>query len=383
MNLDRFSDICKSSWDAYLRELESNLRTEYRHKVFYPTHLVTADFGHALGMELLGVSGKRAPLKLSKIRKIRDTEYFDSFDKKDNEIGNATNLGMIQGLCFAREPGVEQAKLRFPYVSRYDKLLRYTDCSLMSIERNNLDVTAMADCAFIGSNSLYSRCKHILFFLAARKNISNHELVQGILKYQIPSKSYGFTFANKPKLQNELVTASLQNLFLSGSTKETFIDSYLQTHPQILKSVFGSDKIIYNSTLDWVVHDGTVEERSIKPDMFIQRKDGYFDIGDFKTALLTKKSLTSGKRKKRKYSDPVSSGIAQLVNYAWYFSFKKNADFAERKYGIKVSNPKFYLLIGNQENTDPEKMNQAARSALSNVTIIDYDTVARWYLKND
>jgi ABC-type antimicrobial peptide transport system permease subunit len=52
----------------------------------------------------------------------------------------------------------------------------------------------------------------------------------------------------------------------------------------------------------------------------------------------------------------IEEGVAQLANYAEYFTYSQNAAHAKDKYGLSVENPKLVLVVGSWENSSPEEV---------------------------
>jgi hypothetical protein len=182
--------------------------------------------------------------------------------------------------------------------------------------------------------------------------------------------------------QNErlLLGGQLQNMYLFPGLHETTIGEFLLKHPDVLRAAFHTDVFLYEKSLKWIEHDGTVRERTINPDLFIKRPDGHFDIYDLKTALLDRARITKGDRNRRRFVDVVNEGIAQLKNYEWYFTFSKNAEWAQSEFGISVCRPQLTLVVGSWENVDLKEVSEALRSAPENVSIVDYDTMVHIFM---
>ena len=138
--------------------------------------------------------------------------------------------------------------------------------------------------------------------------------------------------------------------------------------------------MFYEPYLTWEEHDGTCEDVAINPDLLVRRDDGFFDIYDFKTALLDKSKITKASRSRRRFIDYVGEGISQLANYREYFSYPKNAALAKEKYGVEVKEPKLVLVVGSWENVDPVEVEQACRQYGDLVQVIDYDTICQMFI---
>jgi hypothetical protein len=109
-----------------------------------------------------------------------------------------------------------------------------------------------------------------------------------------------------------------------------------------------------------------------------QREDGFFDIYDLKTAALDRMRITKGEQRRRRFIDYIEEGIAQLAHYREYFTFEGNCQIAEKKYGIKVRNPRLTLIAGNIENADVREVTEACRR-YPEIALLDYDTLAQLF----
>jgi hypothetical protein len=178
-----------------------------------------------------------------------------------------------------------------------------------------------------------------------------------------------------------LVAGQMQSMYLFPGLHETTIGEFMNQHPEVIKRVFNAMNFEYEPYLEWKEHDGTVQDAAINPDLMIQRKDGYYDIYDLKTALLQKKKITKGERRRRRFIDYVEEGVSQLANYREYFCYEQNASHAKEKYGIEVKDPNLVLVVGSYENSDPDQVIQACRK-YNNVHIVDYDTLCKAYIGN-
>ena len=182
---------------------------------------------------------------------------------------------------------------------------------------------------------------------------------------------------------SEIVKATVsqfQSMYLQPGLRETTIGDFIKTHPEVIKLAFNAKQFEYEPSLKWLEHDGTCQDSYINPDLIIENQNGHWDIYDLKTALLDKPRITKDDRKRRRFIDYVSEGVAQLANYREYFNYEENKSYALDKYGIKVSNPKLVLVVGNWDNFDPEEVAQASRFLDKNIEFIDYDTFTQLIL---
>lgn len=164
-------------------------------------------------------------------------------------------------------------------------------------------------------------------------------------------------------------------MILTEGLHETFIGDFVNRHPEIIYNFFGGSHHVYEPTLKWIQHDGTVERRSINPDLFIRRSDGFYDIVDFKLGRPDKARLTKGRRERRSFSSYIDSGIHQLVHYDEYFSYEDNASYALQEHGIVVHEPNLYLIVGNRENLPYYEKAQALEAYRDRINIIDYESL--------
>jgi hypothetical protein len=136
-----------------------------------------------------------------------------------------------------------------------------------------------------------------------------------------------------------LVAGQMQSMYLFPGLHETTIGEFMNQHPEVIKRVFNAMNFEYEPYLEWKEHDGTVQDAAINPDLMIQKKDGYYDIYDLKTALLQKKKLTKGERRRRRFIDYVEEGVSQLANYREYFCYEQNASHAKENLAFKSKIP--------------------------------------------
>lgn len=177
------------------------------------------------------------------------------------------------------------------------------------------------------------------------------------------------------------LASQLSSLFLTPAIKESLLDKFLNNNPNILKSFFKTTCLLSQKELEWQSWKGESKPPNIKPDLFILRNDGYYDIVDFKLPLLNSK-LTIGNINRRRLSQKPYEGVSQLAHYLDYFKFPKNSAYALKKYGIKIMNPNLWLIIGNYENYNLEAVGQALRSNQPNINIVDYDNLINTFIAN-
>jgi hypothetical protein len=192
----------------------------------------------------------------------------------------------------------------------------------------------------------------------------------------------GMVLAASALHQSVLTATSFSSFAMMNDMREPTIGDFLYRHEDILKGSLGASSVIAQPELPWLEGNPDSSEKSIIPDALLGRGDGKFDICDFKLPLLNKKSITKAAHRRRRFIDSVSEGVAQLANYADYFTWDANARVAFEQYGVKVEDPRLILIVGSLENVESNRVAEAARSLSGNYEIIDYDTLIQMYLKS-
>lgn len=192
----------------------------------------------------------------------------------------------------------------------------------------------------------------------------------------------GVNFYEKKEDGRRLVGSHLQSMVLTPHLHETSIGQFFDSHPEILAGALGSVDYIYENSFEWKENIQGNDDQFIRPDMLIRRADGYYDIVDFKTALLEKSSLTKAEMKRRRFIDGVNEGLAQLANYENYFQIAKNADYAMEKFKVQIKDPNLFLIVGNYDNASDTEIKEALRPFKQNTTVLDYDSIIQLYIAN-
>lgn len=76
---------------------------------------------------------------------------------------------------------------------------------------------------------------------------------------------------------------------------------------------------------------------------------------------------------------PVEDGTAQLAHYREFFAVPENQLQLLKKYGVRLREPSYGLIVGTYENVDFVKV-AAAQRRLAKFDIVDYDTVLHLYV---
>lgn len=384
-------------WNEYFLKVDENIKNVVSvGATLYPTHILFMDFGEYYAMELVGARQRPGALrqKIAKYKSVYD--YWDPFHGNlheplfkvgTGEKNDPRSPNGFSNLSLAHECDIHEAKLRFGHLNTYQSsLVRKGGKGSIFEFGPGFGSMYLQQCSVLNHDSGIFRSRNIMFHAMLERGVKLHELngfFDGI--FNLKDGSGGYKVAGVLSVSPDdipIIEASLlQNLYLSSGVLETTIDGFLADHPSFLKDAFSSGKVIYNTNLKWMEHDGSVEDRSIKPDVFVQRSDGFYDIVDLKLAALSKPSLTKAKRSRRRFIDYVGEGLAQLANYEFYFSFSANRTYAKQVYGIEVNNPHKTLVVGSMENTDHQEITEALRAYGRAYSILDYDTIVSRYLK--
>lgn len=387
-----FKTLCKSEVEGIISYDSTRIIQNYNLAEVYPNTIVFFKTPTHFGFELLGVSKSPESLN-SKERKIEAlSDVFSLFPKRTKR---ASAMSVVDGFSIAgmkiSEEEVEKKWVnKTPIMEKYERDMIFTS-NMEAV----VDVSRVAThCSFsrflIAQHHLgLNRCKHIFFMaIFSRKvksleqlkswveEVSRHPATRGDFLARTQYLPAFFQGVPPDDVSLELVS-QIQNISKSPGMHETSIADFIIKNGSALERYFSSQNFLYEKSLDWIEHDGTVEESSIRPDLFVQREDGFYDIVDFKLARMDKGKLTVGQRNRRKFSAYVSDEIHQLANYEWYFSFPKNAKFAYEKYGIKIKAPMLYLIVGNSENIIHQEVTEALRAhPAGKFVVVDYDSLA-------
>ena len=388
MLFSHFQDLTANAVNKHIQMI-SNIKVSVDDNAtrLFPTDIIFTQTEDFFIFELIGASPKPRTVG-RKIRKCRSIdEYFGLF-KGNNIEGNpavyfaGSDSGFF-GTCVATDNALDAGD-RFPILNKYETKLNRQDGSgplfTFGPEANNISI---GDCLIASSYNNVTRCKAINFLHVLKKRTKSFEYKKKVDSILLPERSSGESIVHgvitcSEKSTNLVLMSQFQSLFLSSGVHETTIGSFVESHPEIIKGLFGTDEFRYEPSLDWIEHDGSVQDSSINPDLMVSRTDGYFDIVDLKLARTDRAKLTKGPRKRRRFVDYVYEGLSQLANYEFYFSFEKNRSFAYRKHGISVRQPRLFLVVGSNENIQSDEVNEALRAhGNSRFTIIDYDTLAQ------
>ncbi|HIF9529744.1 TPA: hypothetical protein ACX6S4_002120 [Photobacterium damselae] len=391
MKLSEFTTVCHEFWDSYFSwvyglQLQGMVKPEEHKIMLYPQIILCTQTKNNLCFELIGASKKYNGLIIKERKQNCIYEYLGQFPKGDGGGSlfylNSRDCG-FQHLCFSHEVNFDEVEKRFPMVSLYpSRLVRAgSDDCLFEFGKDFEDVY-FNDCVFISVKENLCRSKHIIELRIVKKNIQKDSLIQSLKSYVNDSNRIkGVSTVDQIIEKEYLIAGQLQSLYLTPSMHETTIGDYLNENKEILCIALGIKSFVYEPYLDWIEKPEDMSDKAINPDAMLERHDGFFDICDFKTGLLSKRKITKGERRRRRFIDGVNEGLAQLANYEEYFDFDKNKQHAFEKYKIVTDDINKFLVVGNFDNSIEQEFYQALRP-FKNVMVIDYDSLIQRYLIN-
>jgi hypothetical protein len=390
VNIANLAQLFSDFFDAYYPAVQTSIatgriRVPWRSTVLYPTLLLVTDAGDHWIVELVGAAQEYLSLTVKR-------HSADSVNHYVSQLGVDTSIGhlhldtafmVLEGLAICDATDLDTITQRFPavatYRSRYKLVRRAGAGSLVSFGPVVRFIT-FVDVLFLHHIPPAYRVKHARYLAVLAKDITTSEILEHLARvFREEGNVEGVIIANAARTKRQIVAGQLQNLFLQPDLRETTLGEFFRRHTEVLLQALGGTHLIYEPTLDWRVPSAAGDDTAINPDAFLRRTDGYCDVVDFKTAALLKASLTRGPRKRRRFIDYASEGIAQLAHYRDYLSYAPNLQHAREKYGAEFKDPRFTLIVGHFENAFRERMEEAARS-VKGIEVIDYDSLVQLFL---
>ena len=386
MDSKKFIDITREIWIAHFRHIRSLAERGLvsGRITLYPNILIFTETKHHFIAELVGANPKFDDLKIKKHRENSTERYLSQFDNKPSNglfHLNSSELG-FSNLCLAHEVDFEAVQHRFPVLKLFpSRLMRSGGHGALFTFGESFESAYIENCVLVNRLLSAYRVKHILCMIIVHKEILTSKYTDLLKNIMHQGVIKGVHICSLTQERDYILAGQFQNFYLFPSLRETTIGEFLNTHREIIERGLLTRSFIYEPYLPWIKKPYEFADKAIKPDFLLQRTDGYFDIYDLKTAALQKHDLTKSSRRRRRFIDYVEEGVAQLANYREYFSYPENASFAKEKYGVELKDPNFVLVVGNYQNSDPRKIQEASRR-LSNITIIDYDTLVQLFLSS-
>lgn len=200
--------------------------------------------------------------------------------------------------------------------------------------------------------------------LAINFNVFSDELVvhDANFKYPMPD-NHDFVYSKLPKINRFI------ELIGNDQTTEPQITSFISSdkYQFILSMAFLAKEIFPQINCEWQ----NVQKKSIQPDFFVLKANGYADIVEFKLPKL-KSSSTVGRENRETFSAEINSYISQTRTYKEYFNDSQNRKWFEAKYGFKVLKPRRILVVGRRNDFDNDEWKEIIAD-YNDVEIVNYD----------
>jgi hypothetical protein len=394
LKLSEYVDSTLYLWNKYLSTLHGSvskgkLKLE-RGSLLYPNLALFTETKDHFIFELLGADEHFAGLKAFNHKYPSTVEYLGQFEgQKENPIFQlgARNSGLIT-LMLSSEIDLNAVKERFGFITDQWKthLVRKGKNGALFSFSKTFQSFFINNCLVINRLDEIYRVKYILYAEIISKGFPEEEYA-GDLSKRLNKPAYttselvGVHYVMDSPYHDYALSGQFANVFLLPELRESRIGEFLRKHPSFICRALNCRGYLYNKKFEWVEGNPNPEEKSIQPDLMLEREDGSYDICDLKTAIMRKARITKGQHRRRRFIDYVDEGTGQLANYAEYFKFKKNAEWAWSRYKVRVDNPRLILIVGNYENAPREEIEEASRKLRPNYQIIDYDTLNAFFLQ--
>jgi hypothetical protein len=391
MIFDKFKEVSREEWTNYLRFVyNSQLRGQIKPLeliILYPNILICCQTPDHYIVELLGTATDFSYLSAKSTVIDDSNKYFNQFVNTDDSKVPALDLNgkqyiNLNGLIFSNNVDKEEINPRLNFIdeSKYAIIMNGYGGSI-NVPKET-DFISISGCIFVNKYSSIIRVKHVNQVLLVRRSTTERNYRSYLQSlFSKGDHIYGILYCEKTKESEYLLAGQFANVYLFPNLRETSIGEFIFRNPEFARKAFKSNSIIYEPYLKWCSEINPDNDEAINPDLLIQREDGLYDIYDLKTAALTKVKVTKGKRSRRRFIDYIEEGVAQLAHYEEYFQYPENQQYAFESYGVKINNPRLFLVAGNLENVNKEQVDEACRR-LRNFTLIDYDTISAMYYES-
>ncbi len=222
-------------------------------------------------------------------------------------------------------------------------------------------------------NNHYSLRRHSTSIIVEKniKNIDFKNFLKRVFNKSLLRKGKFFGSKYKYQLISELKSLAYHKVH------ETTIDKFLQLNSDLFAKSLGYISAKSNIRLQLQVNkDKFGKEKELIPDFMLERKDGYFDILDLKIGLLSY-DFALGDWSNTRFSSYGQSLLSQLIGYKRYFSFQENADWAFKKYNIKLNKLKLIGIAGNHNNFNHEVVRLALDNHVNDFVLYSYNDLAK------
>lgn len=395
LNFQRYKQLSLQCWLAYFRALDKHREDgaiqAFDYKLYFPTIILFIRTDQHFITELIGASETYSGL-VEKHESLGSTsaylfQFADEWsDRPCIDLSQSAGCS-IRGVRFQHAVDEDDLRRRFPCIE-FDKdaprIESDFDGALLGLNGSNY--VSLFDCIIINRYRAAMRMKHVLAATIVLRSTSEQNLLQ-MMKSHLTLKNNdtpnAVHWCRNDREAEFRIAAQFTSFFMFGQgLRETTLGEFLKTHPDFVKRSLGVDAFEYEPTFEWIDQpEGANYGHAINPDLMVKSKSGTWDIYDLKRPLLDRRSLTKGRAARRRFIDYVEDGIAQLAHYHEYFAFERNREYARNKYGIVCDNPKLVLVVGNWDNIDRRRIDEASRR-LNKIEIVDYDTLALAYLNS-
>jgi hypothetical protein len=351
----KFANCTIELWDQYFAGLEDsrlNGRVTPSDTLFmYPRLVLCTISARHFIVELLGYSWNPCPLILKRHREPSLNRYFYQFSQTDMK-------GFFKGVSDIRCSALTGCYVS-PYIHEHIITKRFPflihappECKILATP--SVDANAAVEfcgdahfyhfdnCILINKYKDICRLKHIRHVVIVKKNVDVEEYRNWMRSLFNTHEPWGVRAVRKIEqynIQNAEIAGQFANLYLFPELRETTIGEFLKLHPEFVCEAFDTGTFVCEPRLVWMEGAKPEDEEFVKPDLMIKRDDGFYDIYDLKRPLTRHATIVKGPRRRRRFIDYVSEGIAQLAHYAEYFAHDRNRRYAEERYGIRIKEP--------------------------------------------
>ena len=355
---------------------------------YFPTVVLATELPSHFAVEILGGRRQLRELKLKKNHMSDTNSYLGQFSRNADVpamISVEGSNNSFTNLCLMPIVDEERLNKRFPgVVATFQSRLQFVGAPDALPVRIGADsnFTHFERCLIVNTFENAIRIRHIWSAILINKTTSEKdyiEYLQNEFRLTEGGQAIGWKVVDAGNAEYVFQAAQFSNAYLLNNLSETTIGTYLENHGEILKTALDATEIVSEPYLPWQISSPYPDETAINPDLFIRREDGFWDVYDLKLPLLGKKSITTGKRQRRRLIATIENGIAQLAHYRDFLSHPENLRFAFDKYGVEFDNPTYGIIAGNDENFDSIAVKEALRR-FPEFTLLDYDSVVQLYL---
>lgn len=359
--------------------------------MLFPNIALFTETEHHYLVELLGASHGFFEFRVKKHEQASTEQYISQFDVDTEESEPALKLDgrrhQMRKMCVSHDLDIKALKKRFRHIDLFpSKLFRQNSKGNLLAFGDKFESCSMDNCLLVNNQNNLYRCKHILHLDIVDKGISKSEyrrFLDEVTNQNADAESRRVSSVHtvSARERKTIVSGQLQSLYLFPGLRETTIGDFINEHREIVREAFDAESVEYEKRLEWVDKNTKLDREYIRPDILLERSDGYYDIIDLKTAFLQKRSITTGESRNRKFLSRVEKGASQLAQYEYYFESAKNRDFAKEEHGIEIDSPRKILIVGSYDNASKSEVREAMRR-YNRIEIIDYDTLVTLFLKS-